>query len=601
MPTESDSLFTRFPSDGGLYRIHWAGRLIHPKYSTVTPRVGVWLNKIIQNSNGQFHAQRCEKDKDTILLNFLDESAGSLPNLAVDTYWRDGRLVASPFPPIEETTFVLPPGQSWDVVNANAPISKNGLKRWIASHEYSLFGLNAAGQRQILYTAPVVIAKTDTGKTLLIPAFEIFRCYFAGCSDLALNLLSEPFQQGKAKLANLGITKLNENGEFDVELVKGISSIAARYMALFLGTDYGMYAVSEIHTAILNQRAVHPNLMPWIVARPPFAAQLIRLCVTGKWLDGGDRFLVYRITKSPFPKLPFSVRHIVEKQYIPIGGAVPPLIEGDQGHDDQNRMHTVGLKIAEAADSKDSKKVTHINSIAIAWDQESLPILIREAREKKIVHKSRVNMGESAPIEREVSVGAKSSLAKLPRASMSSESVEQIVSRFDALHQCLSKLTQDKSIAGWDDYSLIRPEKVFERTYCALVEKDRLHHHPWATIYSPAKRSRVVWVGQIQRNGHTVYWLDVEPKGKGDKYCALAFTARETPLKQSVLARLLDFCVSSNGRWPKFSSHGLQDVVTWVRATHRMSGTTLSSTNMLNKIDEVIAISIGTDRVPSAR
>lgn len=595
MPTESESLFESFPPGGALYRIHWMGQRHDPKHDSETPRVAVWLNKILLDKQGAYQPEKSWHEKDKLLLTMLDESAGSIPKLAIGTYWVDGQPAIPPFPLEKEEEFLLPAGQSWKMVTAGSAISSGSNRRWVGANEYPLFGWDIANRPQPLYNTLIVIGKTDRDVSLIFPTYEIFRSYFAGCSELAVHLLSEPLTGCQSKLINPDTTKFNDTGTFDIELAKSIPDIAVRYLALFFGTDYGRRAVMEIHTELHKQKGTLPaNYKPWIAATPPFSDVPIKLGVVGKWLDA-DRFLVYRITKSAFPAIPFSIRQLIDKQYIPIDRDKSNPNDGEENVPERTRTHSTGLIVTPADDARDTQKSIRIDSIGVAWDQDTLPAIKKEPRERRFIPKPKQGEGESTGVNKQVSVGARSGNATVPRASMSSETIEQVVSRFDALHRCLDKLKDDGDITSWGDYPLVRPELVRDRTYCALMDAKELHRYQWATIHKPARRSRFVWVGEIQRDGHTVYWIEIESNGKNDPYSALVFTTLEKQLEPNTLHRLMNMCIHVKGKWPKYSSRGLQDVLRWERVVHIMSDNMLRPAYALGKIDLVIAKTTGDD------
>jgi hypothetical protein len=331
---------------------------------------------------------------------------------------------------------------------------------------------------------------------------------------------------------------------------------------------------------------------PWIVATPPFPlTQSIKLGVCGKPL-GNDRFLVYRIAHSPFPDIPLPVVQVKDKQYIPLPEEREPN-DSDDPTKPRTKIVSVGLEIDEPSDAKKTKKAAHIDSVAIAWEPDTLPKIEKQARQKQYFPRPSLIKGTTIVQPSTVSVGNRSSNSSTPRASISPEGIEQIVSRFGAFHRCLQKLLDGKLITGWKDYALVRKHTVQGRDYCSFIEDTdamKASYPYWPAIFKPSSRSRLAWVVQIQIKGKVVYWLEIEPRERKKAHYALVFIPREEPLKETVLERLLSFCAASGGRLSQFAGHGLEDALTWVRARHSIKDDAHKPTTALSSINRLLRL-----------
>ena len=88
--------------------------------------------------------------------------------------------------------------------------------------------MNGAGHSEFLYSTPLVLGKAKSGVNLLIPTFEIFRTFYAGCSDLALALLSGSFRDAQQKLGKVEMRQFDGLNALHVELTSGVKQIAVR-------------------------------------------------------------------------------------------------------------------------------------------------------------------------------------------------------------------------------------------------------------------------------------------------------------------------------------------------------------------------------------
>jgi len=597
---ESDVLFQKFPPGGGLYRIHYAGSYIHPKSEHQTPRVGIWLSEVNLNSHGEFVTKSIAKNGSVFPeLTFLIESAGSIPSLAIGTYWQDGHQVKIGGVPEDiSESFEIGAHELWDIVVATDTISSQS-EMWIPTHSYQFCGIDVSGAFHNFEKAPIVRVTAKCGTQLLIPAYEIFRTYFCPCSELARELLSHRFENAVAALVKYYKLPNLDSNIFEIELNRNIPEIAARFLALFLGTDVGKMRASSVRIDVLNQWRTDKIGTHWLKALPPFPDHDIQIKLAGKWitkrgenshrrLNREDRFFAFRITDSSFPSLPYQINHVSETKYVPTytDERQPPKTGSQQKK--EAKHHSVTQLIGDE-DAKIGVAILHLPSISVNWLRESLPEINRVYR-KIQEYPGGTRAQQSLPEGGRASTGSKSSKGTVPQASLNSQDSEQVIERFIALELCLNILKKDNKISDWQEYAIVRPINKSGRNYCALVDKDATIYSKWSLIYDPIIRSRLVWLIQLERREHLIYLLDIEPRSKSDTYAILVFIPARKTLEPKVVERLFNHCITKEGRFSNYSSFGFQDDLIWSKAFHKFEKNQLDPERLLGAVDEVIEL-----------
>ncbi|MBC3862435.1 hypothetical protein H8K32_10025 [Undibacterium jejuense] len=598
---ESDVLFQKFPSGGGLYRIHYAGSYIHPKSEHHTPRVGIWLSEVNLNSHGEFITKSISKNGSVFPeLTFLVESAGSIPSLAIGTYWQDGhRVKIGGVPEDISESFEIGAHELWDMVVATDTISSQ-REMWIPTHSYQFCGIDVSDAFHNFAKAPMVRVTAKCGTQLLIPPYEIFRAYFCPCSELARELLSHRFDDAVAALAkHYKLPNLDSN-IFEIELNKNIPEIAARYLALFLGTDVGTMRATSVRIDVVNQWRSDPMGTHWIKALPPFPDHDIQIKLAGKWItkrgenshrksSREDRFFAFRITDSTFPSLPYQINHVSETKYIPTYTNEQPNAETGSTQEKEAKHRSVTQLIGDE-DAEIGAAILHLPSLSVNWLRDSLPEINRVYR-KIQEYPGGVRAQQSSPERNRASTGSKGAKGTFPQASLSSQDSEQVIERFMALELCLNTLKKNNIISDWQEHAIVRPINKLGRNYCALVDKDATIYYKWSLVYDPFIRSRLVWLIQLERKGHLIYLLDIEPRSKSDTYAILVFVPASKTLELKVIERLFNHCITKEGRFSNYSSSGFQGDLLWTKAFHKFEENQLDPEKLLGAIDEVIELS----------
>jgi hypothetical protein len=109
----------------------------------------------------------------------------------------------------------------------------------------------------------------------------------------------------------------------------------------------------------------------------------------------------------------------------------------------------------------------------------------RRARTRTYVPFSPQAEGEPPPRRmRRPTTGCRSESDRTPTASLSSDTQNTILNRFNALGECFGELLQAGDIRARNDYALVRLVQIGDHSYCAFPMSIGGASRPW-TIVNP--------------------------------------------------------------------------------------------------------------------
>lgn len=560
MATASEPEFQRFPLDGKLYRLIYGGKVLPFTPDMDTPQVRLWLAQI-DESDPKHLKWTCRPSGSVSVLG-LEEAAGSLPKMALGTFWRDRTLQTGHSMPNEMTlrAAVIHP-QEWKVVYADQRIEGSGEYR-IAPDEYPLEGEDAGGDKRKFQDAPLWRCATENGLELLIPSYEIFRRFYGLTSELANAMLAGHWKQELSKLVDLEQTGLSDDGKtFQVTPRMDIRNIGCTGIAFFMAMPTASKRASEIYLTIANARRDGTS-EPWIFAEPPWSGETMSIGFVGQKLRSGA-VLVLWIYNSSFPHFPYSVTRIasVDPTLVKDDKAAPQAPEKPPGKQSPP-------KIKRPADSRQSRHAVHLG-ISENWNK--LPGVKRLARKKiAIPFNSLVDSNAPPKPLPLLSTGKRSGSGRAPRASLSSNEQNAIVNRFQALAECFEELLKTEGIVARSDYAKVDPILFGGREYCRFPMSIGNTERRWSAVDLENPRQRLCWVSEIKMpTGALFYWFEIEATAK-DNFTSLVVKPRApgSILASDTLLQILKMGVISKGRWKKAALGTIEEQVVWLTVIH---------------------------------
>lgn len=563
--------FDRFPLDGRLYRLISCGKVVPATPDMATPRIQVYLARMDEPESKEPESQEPEIESDepeceaeepglelkvrklkkskskeptyardssgSVVLEVLDEAAGSIPTLILGSLWRDQTL---------QPDYILP--QSVLVQDAVLPIQEWRLTTlWRAASadghvdRLPTSGRNQAGHPIELGDMPVLHCHTDTGLNLFIPCYEVFRRYFGLSTELANAFLSSHWMHEVGRMVNMDTTQLTSEGDFEIEPVVHLSNVACRAIALFLTSAHAKAQASQIYLDLDNARRTKVH-MPWLAAMPPWKAESMQLSFIGEELSKSS-VLVLWIHDSQFPHVEHPIKRLSEETVLQpspeatTGPLKPVLEKADEGDEPQ---------ISTPQDARLGKKALHI-SVLDTWSR--LPPLPRKVISRRVIpHNPEKPETESTVKKRRFVTGKRSASGETPAASLSSEEQARIQDRFLALATCFTWMVNKRLLSSFSDYGVVNPVETPGATYCALPTNIGGIPRPWAFIDD---RPRMCWVVELVRaDKERFYWLEVESRGiLGHRALLVRMTDNSATLPASVVERLFKTIVVEKGVW----------------------------------------------------
>lgn len=578
--------FHRLPLDGQLYRLVWAGKIGQPRQERATPRIHLWFAKIDDTSTFGLRYTASSSGLPQVL--WLDESAGSIGMFPIGSFWRDGVRqddAMYALPRDQKFRHVILPAQSWTLVSSNDYVDQ-GPAKYVNRSDYPLSGENHKGDREYFYDGLLIRCVASDGQLLLIPCYEVFRRFFAVSSELSNALLSGHWATEVQKLVHTDRSGVASDGKSYTVWPKGeMSRVACLALARFDLVDSARAAAASIYVELENARNRERRSGHWIVARPPWADESLRISFIGHKLSSGA-VLVLRIFSASFPAVPLPVtmvrEHLVIPSFIP-PEEEPTLITNSvkRGHAEDEHTHIGGPE-----DPRNGHRVTQL-PLDEPW--EGVPFVKRTyARQTVIKRDASVDEGK-ANRSRFVSTGKRGPHGSLPRGSFNPDEHTAIQSRFGALDACFQEMLENGDLQVRRDYGLVDPRTTELATYCQFPIEIGGIPQSWSLVAGTQPRPRLCWVSQlVSADSFACYWLEIEPVGKvTQKFLLLKSRNQESELSSATLRSILKAAVVRSGVWTAEALSAVDEEVIWIAKRHSYLGTSLRRSSALAALREL--------------
>lgn len=546
-----------------------------------TARVRLWLVKVDESDPNHLKWACRPSGRPSTLV--LEEAAGSLPKLVLGSFWRDRTQQVDHEMPqdIKVKNAAIAP-QRWQIVYASDRIVGGAGGMRIPPADYPLSGEDARGSPQNFQDAPLLRCLCESGLELLIPCYEIFRRFYGLTSELANAMLAGHWRRELAALVDLEQTGVSEDGRsFEVAPLVELRDIGCVGIALFMAVATARSRAADIFLALENARRSGVR-EPWILARPPWGDQTMSISFLGHQLSSGA-VLVHWIFGSSFPHLPYNVVRIDQQIRIPVQSEDVPARAARASLDD--RMEELAqATIAPAVDARVSRSAIHFG-LGEYWDR--LIRVKRQARSRTYVPVNPQSEGDPPAIRRRrLTTGRRSSIGRSPTASLSSDSQNVIMNRFNALAECFSELLESGDIRTREDYALVNPVQIGAHAYCAFPTTIGGTPRPWTLVNPQDPRARLCWVSEIiAQDGALYYWVEVEALPR-EAFKALVIkpNAPGSRLSADTLEAILKIGAIDKGQWKKAALFTVEEEVRWLSARHSFASGRLRSSVVLGKL-----------------
>ena len=369
--------FERFPEDGKIYRIYWAGLYVPRAYGTNTSRVAIWLSE-----------QTPGKPKPFVETRLVIDSIGSIPRMPMGSFWQDGRMIQQPLPAGEEVVDLeIAPQSEWSVFraeDAHPSAPKTPHDRWTSCYlppadiRLNLRQSNATTEKG--HRARVVPARTTGGDEVILPCYELFRAFYAGTSELATTLLGQPWNDVAAAkfVEELKITETEGSPEWLLTMQPGTPQGAVPYLGLLLCDPDAISAAQRIHPQLVVDSQENPT-GAWIFATPPVLNRCMTIRAHVRRLPTRNALLVLQILEARYPSKVARIKCFVDAQtraVVPaeVLGAPDALAGGSSD---------VGVSVVGSGDSAPTIRNRQLAAPGLIWVE--LPEILKHASRVRLL------------------------------------------------------------------------------------------------------------------------------------------------------------------------------------------------------------------------
>ena len=271
-----------FPRDGGHWRIDWLGDVFYQRHLRYKqPFIRVALSKVSQDPSGVWNFPVPFPGNPWQIERAVP--ASSLNILGIGSIWKDGALEAEPDYCAESISFSIPKNDT-RLIKAGVNDDGQGFILPFNLHPHHKFHTHS-------YCVQVCLSG---GKSVVIPALELFRFYFGSSSSLISKLFHPPFEKSRLWIK----AEIDKFGKVDIDLAQGISGSSAPDIARIAFNANALNAARLFTNSMLTSSKPENRMYPKMLF--PFTGKT-NLLVKGIWLE--ENFLVFRILSCnhPFP------------------------------------------------------------------------------------------------------------------------------------------------------------------------------------------------------------------------------------------------------------------------------------------------------------
>jgi hypothetical protein len=584
MPSISSISFDALPKDDKIYRVYWAGQIQLSNTEDESPTFFCWLKEVDDSG-------RCIPG---IPARRIAQTSGSIPRFEIGSLWqRQAPYISSTIPVDATVDFEILAPAEWQSVRCsdkNASLGKDKQKRnhdWINPSDYSLKIDEGGQENTAAYRSWVVPMQTVDGKSLLVPCYEIFRAFYAGSSELAWRLLTEPWAAIKQHfLIQESITVTAEGSQaLKLEPAAGVGRGVLPFIGALVGSKTMRSAANRVHSDLVSEAQSIGAQTAWINAVPPFIGANFRIRARVLPLKSCGGFLVTKIERADFP-VDLSQITYVQNEYL----------------DDSDESESAALTQAYGSQSPDTAESARVQKSGTrratarrfrlgigAGFWIDAPKLQKEMRQIKSTNPPMKN-DKSNPVLPQVNVGI-GGVGSYPAAKHGSlEFVDDLenVGRMAAIQELIFNLT-GSVIDDWSEWPLVNPVSIEVNQFCALPTD---HGSPRSIAWAKGDAAeicdtpRLAWVARLNVAGQIIYWAEIEHITKNDHYCSIALKMTNgSELDKPTLLDVLKSCVDHCGIWPKHAPAPLANKIQWAKARHNADDQGgLKSSTLLNPL-----------------
>jgi len=589
-----------FPTDGQRWWVRWVDHVELPSGGTASPGIRVLLSRLPDNTGKGHMPSFGMESRNRTAPKICSVLAGAIPGLTIGTVFRDGIRVGRLNAESISVAFEFGKSRSfiWPVRPSKPALLPlgwpKGWPHWLLSiPSYPLWQFRS-GNCLILH---------DEEKSVIIPCFEIFRALYAPHQEIALALLTGPWDLQWPQVANPDHTCILPDGNWQIGLRRRIRNMHAPLLANLILSPAGKAAANGLYTALLEalQRSAAPS-PPELDAEPfiglraslPFEWRQLRMRLRGMRLPGNPpKCFAIEITHISWPPPPFSPHLLwyhrdnsgtpaeeptpsdlpppfsLSEQDLVVGedGLVPVTSEDDPRRNPQSEAFEVAGPVWEdVPPMRETPKAESFDYQGARRQQESEP-------------GSGTSPGNPGGGDSEL---IRSEYRLVPRRAPSH--------RFVDLIELLRRLKQKNTIEDW---RIVHPPHAgieFEDGTVAwpfITRRDA--KRAWCYIDRKEDRVRGVLVCEVRMPNAAVNWLEVETRVGSEAFRAVLF--RAAPDEQMlVVTKLMRLAEKREARWPPrevlSASVGVSAIRTW---KHWYKGGRLDPDNALRALRVVAA------------
>lgn len=564
MPAVTNPRHRAFPENGNIYRLFWGGEILLPEAGALTPRTRIWLKEVDDEGFDLADSPVVE----------VSESAGAIPRLAIDTYWRNGKLTRPKyFAPAPARVFEIEAPEQWSVVRARdiRPRSQmdppdGRVLQWIDQMDLELSFLTSHGRRVHGGDAWVVPAATTAGEELILPSYEIFRSLLANTTtNLCLALLRSKWDTVRHEFVEAAEVRNVPAGlSCQLDLASRVPESAVLGLALLSLFSDGRRAANAVYPQLVQQGSM--PLLAWIPAFPPVAGRLFRIKARVLPLRSRNAFLVTQILGFDpgvtFAEIAYSVPTPAPVTDEPTAG----------GEDDTTRPRRVyksfagDVDVTKPADRRPGGRPLELPSLSMKWTGLPAPKRLTRRIDVASAPEPRPEIPIVPPSA--VSVGVPGNRRSPAAGTFTPQEERDIEDRFQDIRDLVDWLVSEGKIESVANYPLVRPVPAEFPEYCEFPTRLDGKSHRWSIVRKPTRRARLAMVLEIKLAARTIYWIETESLSRHDQHHSLAVeTIRGDPLDEGMLSALLDTCASEKGVWPEKLGFG-DGTILYERARH---------------------------------
>ncbi|HQQ63607.1 MAG TPA: hypothetical protein PLF22_08530 [Pseudomonadales bacterium] len=556
------------PNDDKIYGVYWAGLAKLGLPNGDHPMFSIWLKEV--DARGHFVSQA--------LCKRIVQPAGFIPAFAIGSLWHKQEAYTVDDPKSRILTLNIKGQNNWCPVRISDRQGRGHHNySWINPSDYRLALEEEGGTFTAGYKSWVVPMTTVDGRKVIVPCYELYRAFYAGSTELAWQLLTGPWPSICHNFIK------NEYGCFEspnggqkycvIQPMSDIGSGAFHFIGMLAVSNWARRCADGVYANLLNDAQSNGSRFAWLKAVPPFQDKNFILKANVIYLPSTNSYLVTKIESASSPVSEYSLVRLANEYFSQDedesdDGGEPPNDSGDAGGG--TSVNVSGTR------GRYPRRPSFIMSTGNKFFIDSKVDVIPYIR-KPLPPGKTYGANDKDPMKQDsvdIGVGGKISDQKSKQGSFESSAPPSNVNRMVEIHSLVSRLVENTG-GSFIELNLINPVLIGNHGFCQLdsgvggVESEK-----WVGIYSDdTRRSRLVWVVQLNIAGRVLYWVEIEHARRSEKYCSLIFkTINGAAFDASLLREILNVCVVTCGKWPLNPPSVLAKKIVWKKARHISNG-----------------------------